>query len=158
MRIFLFHLDPTTVNGILLSWLTTNQFDKQDLFFSWMSFWTGVLHARRISSLHIIRATVHASNVAFHALIRSKFDYAAQRWQFWLQAMMMNCVCGIVDRRKTSRLISSRDHFPRSSPSQISETLSCSIWTWAEPTLRLCWMRLCNCYNHCTMVPLVILV
>ena len=36
--------------------------------------------------------------------------------------MVMNCFCGMVDRRKTSSLISSRDHCQRSSPSRISDT------------------------------------
>ena len=36
--------------------------------------------------------------------------------------MMMNCFCGMVDRRKTFSLISSRDHCQRSSPSRISNT------------------------------------
>ena len=36
--------------------------------------------------------------------------------------MMMNCFCGMVDRRKTFSLISSWDHCQRSSPSRISDT------------------------------------
>ena len=36
--------------------------------------------------------------------------------------MMMNCFCGMVDRRKAFSLISSRDHLQRSSPSRISDT------------------------------------
>ena len=36
--------------------------------------------------------------------------------------MMMNCFCGLVDRRKTFNLISSRDHFQRLSPSRIFDT------------------------------------
>ena len=35
---------------------------------------------------------------------------------------MMNCFCGMVDRRKAFSLISSRDHCQRSSPSRISHT------------------------------------
>ena len=35
---------------------------------------------------------------------------------------MMNCFCGMVDRRKGFSLISSRDHCQRSSPSRISDT------------------------------------
>ena len=38
-----------------------------------------------------------------------------------LMMMMMNCYCGMVDRRKAS-LISSRDHSQRSSPSRVSDT------------------------------------
>ena len=34
----------------------------------------------------------------------------------------LNCFCGIVNRRKAFRLISSRDHCQRSSPSRISDT------------------------------------
>ena len=36
--------------------------------------------------------------------------------------MMMNCFCGIVDRRKVLSLISNRGHCQRSSPSRISDT------------------------------------
>ena len=40
-----------------------------------------------------------------------------------MMIMMMNCFCGMVDRRKVFSLISSRDHCQRSSPSRISDTL-----------------------------------
>ena len=36
--------------------------------------------------------------------------------------MMMNCFCGMVDRRKAFNLISSWDHCQRPSPSRISDT------------------------------------
>ena len=36
--------------------------------------------------------------------------------------MMMNCFCGMVDRRKEFSLISSRDHCQRSSPPRITNT------------------------------------
>ena len=36
--------------------------------------------------------------------------------------MMMNCFCGMLDRRKAFSLISSRDHFQRCLPSRISDT------------------------------------
>ena len=39
-----------------------------------------------------------------------------------LTMMMMNGFCGMVDRRKAFRLISSRDHCQRSLPSRISDT------------------------------------
>ena len=39
-----------------------------------------------------------------------------------MMMMMKNCFCGIVNRRKTFSLISSRDHCQRSSPSRISDT------------------------------------
>ena len=38
-----------------------------------------------------------------------------------MMMMMMNCFCGMVDRRKVFSLISSRDHCQRSSPSRISD-------------------------------------
>ena len=36
--------------------------------------------------------------------------------------LMMNCFCGMVDRRKAFSLIFSRDHCQRSPPSRISDT------------------------------------
>ena len=39
-----------------------------------------------------------------------------------MMMMMINCFCGMVDRRKAFSLISSRDHCQRSSPSRISDT------------------------------------
>ena len=36
-----------------------------------------------------------------------------------MMMMMMNCFCGMVDRRKAVSLISSWDHCQRSSPSRI---------------------------------------
>ena len=49
-----------------------------------------------------------------------------------LMMMMMNCYCGMVDRRKAS-LISSRDHCQRSSPSRVSDT----PWAGFEPAQNL---------------------
>ena len=46
----------------------------------------------------------------------------AYKSTFLLMMMMVNCFCGMVDRRKTFSLISSRDHCQRSSPLQISDT------------------------------------
>ena len=40
-----------------------------------------------------------------------------------MMIMMMNCFCGMVDRRKTCSLIFSQDHSQRSSPLRISDTL-----------------------------------
>ena len=65
-----------------------------------------------------------------------------------MMIIMMNCYCGMVDRRKVS-IISSRDHCQRSSPSQISDATS-RIWTWFEPEFRLWWMKLCSSNNHHT--------
>ena len=50
-----------------------------------------------------------------------------------MMMMMMNCFCGIVDRRKAFNLISSRDHCQRSSPSRISDT----PWAGFEPAQNL---------------------
>ena len=40
----------------------------------------------------------------------------------FIYMMIMNCFCGMADRRKAFTLISSRDHCQRSSPSRISDT------------------------------------
>ena len=39
-----------------------------------------------------------------------------------MMMMMMDCFCGMVDQRKAFSLISSQDHWQRSSPSRISDT------------------------------------
>ena len=39
-----------------------------------------------------------------------------------MMVMVMNCFCGMVDQQKEFSLISSRDHWQGSSPSQISDT------------------------------------
>ena len=51
-------------------------------------------------------------------------------------------------RTKGFRLISSRDHCQRSSPSRISWHTTSRIWTCAEPEFRLSWMKLCSSDNH----------
>ena len=71
-----------------------------------------------------------------------------------MRMMMMNCFCGMVDRRQAFSLISSWDHYKRSSPSRISEHPASRIWTCAEPEFRLSWRKLCSSDNHYTMVPL----
>ena len=53
--------------------------------------------------------------------------------KFTCLMMMMNCFCGMVDRRKAFSLISSRDHCQRSSPSRISDT----PWPGFEPAQSL---------------------
>ena len=69
--------------------------------------------------------------------------------------MMMNCFCGMVDRRKAFSLISSRNHSQRPSPLQIPDAAS-RVWTYAEPEFRLSWMMLCSCDNHYTTAPGII--
>ena len=44
-----------------------------------------------------------------------------------MMMIMMNCFCGMVDRRKAFSLISSRDHCQRSSSSRISLSISCEV-------------------------------
>ena len=50
--------------------------------------------------------------------------YARRMGTFFMMMvmMMMNCFCGMVDRRKALSLIFSRDHCQRSSPTRISDT------------------------------------
>ena len=62
--------------------------------------------------------------------------------------MMMSCFCGMVDQRKVFSLISSRYHWQRVSPSQISNTPQ-RIWTRAELEFSLFLMKLCSSDNHC---------
>ena len=66
---------------------------------------------------------------------------------FTLMMMMMNCFCGMVDRRKafSSSLSSSRDPNLRHAASR--------VWTCAEPGFRLSWMKLCSSDNHYTTAP-----
>ena len=71
--------------------------------------------------------------------VKGSITYTISR-QNW---MMMNCFCGMVDRRKAFSLISSRDHCQRSSPSRISLWHAGSrVWTCAEPEFRLCRMKM----------------
>ena len=61
--------------------------------------------------------------------------------------MMMNCFCGMFDRRKafSSSLSSSRDPNLRHAANR--------VWTCAEPGFRLSWMKLSNIDNHYTTAP-----
>ena len=57
-------------------------------------------------------------NWSISALILSR-----AKWKNELNCFeLMNCFCGMVDRRKAFSLISSRDHCQRSSPSRFSDT------------------------------------
>ena len=58
-----------------------------------------------------------------------------------MMMIMMNCFCGMVDRRKAFSLISSRDN------------CQSRVWTCAEPEFRLSWMKLCSSDNHYTTAP-----
>ena len=63
-------------------------------------------------------------------------------------AMMMNCFCGMVDRRKAFT--------PYFQPGPLSEILTIAnlrhaanrVWTCAESESRLCWMKLCCGDSH----------
>ena len=59
------------------------------------------------------RSKVHEKNISR--------ELALNYWLMINMMMMMNCFCGMVDRRKVFSLISSRDHCQRSSPSRISD-------------------------------------
>ena len=64
-------------------------------------------------------------DLSFDSMINTIFDVCCfdnVSPQFDCLMMMMNCYCGMVDRRKAFSLISSRDHCQRSSPSRISDT------------------------------------
>ena len=50
------------------------------------------------------------------------FQFVFTMMMMMMMMMMMSCFCGMVDRRKTFSLISSRDHCQRFSPLQISDT------------------------------------
>ena len=55
----------------------------------------------------------------FKLFFRTKVSQKAFNFN---RMMMMNCFCGMVDRRKVFTPFSSRDHYQRFSPSQISDT------------------------------------
>ena len=70
----------------------------------------------------------------------SDFDFFLMMMTIMMTMVMMmmmtkmNCFCGMVDRRKALSLISSRDHYQKSSPSRISDTPA------HKPEFRLCWI------------------
>ena len=57
-----------------------------------------------------------------------------------------NLFLGIGRPMKVLGLISSRHHFPRFSPSQISDTLQ-AAYELAQ-NLWVCWMKLCSCNSY----------
>ena len=64
------------------------------------------LTASLTSSIHIIRATAHASSglrlstrkKPFHVLVHSKLDYAAPAWQPWLSDTNLSCLDRLQNR------------------------------------------------------------
>ena len=54
--------------------------------------------------------------------ISAILDHIGGVMMMMMMIVMMNCFCGMVNRRKAFSLISSRDHCQRSSPSRISDT------------------------------------
>ena len=103
-----FPLGAIAVLDNLLSSLVLRKFGSTPLLVFSVSSWTEALRLtqtwrswlRHLSSLRIIRATAHTSwgwhrstlKMAFYALIRSKFDYAAPAWQHWLSAANLPCL------------------------------------------------------------------
>ena len=67
---------------------------------------------------------------------------------------LMNCFCGMVDRRMAFSLISNRDHCQRASPSRIPDTPRAGFEHTQKPKFRLSCMELCSSDNHYTMVPI----
>ena len=70
---------------------------------------------------------------------------------------IMNCFCGMVDRRKSFSPISSRDHCQRSSPSRIPDTWQAGFELVQNLSSGLVEMKLCSNDNHCTMAPQTLL-
>ena len=60
---------------------------------------------------------------------------------------LMNCFCGMADRRKALSLISSRVEVLTIANLRHA---SSRVWTCAEPEFRLCWGKFCSSDNHYT--------
>ena len=78
--------------------------------FFWSAFSCIPSEYRKISSLETFYVMNHCNSVANLKFFRI------------ILFTLMNCFCGMVDRRKAFSLTSSRDHCQRSSPSRISDT------------------------------------
>ena len=61
-----------------------------------------------------------------------------------VEVMMMDCFCGMVDRRKAL----SRDYCQRFSLSPNAWQAMRGIWTCAKTEFKLCWMKLCSSNKH----------
>ena len=70
-----------------------------------------------------------------------------------MMMMMMNYFCGMVDRRKSFSLISSRDNCQRSSPLWISDTPRAGFEPAQNLSSGFSWMKLCSSDNHYTTAP-----
>ena len=70
------------------------------------------------------RLPLASSEVKFiNSLVPSTFSITVLTvYLVFMMMMIMNCFCGMVDRRKAFSLIFSRDHCQRSSSSRISDT------------------------------------
>ena len=79
-----------------------------------------------------------------------QIQYSQQYWSL-LEVFNseLNCFCGMVDRRKTFSLISSRDHSQRSLPSRISDTPRAGF----EPAQNLSSGLYSSDDNHYTTAP-----
>ena len=76
---------------------------------------------RRLSDVPLRRQWVFHLRLVWDVQETHWWDVTSS-WDVVMMMMMMNCFCGMVDRRKAFSLISSRDHCQRSSPSRISDT------------------------------------
>ena len=105
-------------------------------------FWRSYFFYALFLILLVIIFIVALSNIIYKKNWK-KFQYLAQERQFFMDKlfdlvtiiftlfevfcywwwMMMNCFCGMVERRKVFSLISSQDDCQRSSPLQISDML-----------------------------------
>ena len=74
---------------------------------------------------------------------------------FLTRLMMMNCFCGMVDRRKSYLQPEPLSFQSWTTIANLRQAAS-TIYTRAEPEFRLwrMWMKLCRNDNHCTTAPL----
>ena len=71
----------------------------------------------------IYRERVYVVNIGYKSTEKHRIALYSNVKSVMMMMMMMNCFCGMVDRRKAFSLISSRDHCQRSSPLRISDML-----------------------------------
>ena len=86
---------------------------------SYMKYWIVLISFLFFIHLTFASTTSFANSILFYSVL---FFLTISSKLITSMMMMMNCFCGMVDRRKAFRLISSRDYCQRSSPTQISDT------------------------------------
>ena len=94
----------------VLLWNVIEKKLRHRIFSLWISLWTAFLQNTRRLLLALHNKLIIFLNCFIIQIL------------LFVQISLMNCFCGMVDRRKAFSLISSRDHCQRSSPSQISNT------------------------------------